>query len=61
MPLLLSQKVTEEQKIGTEKEVFEDEREIIGSQRTDVYMYVPNKMEYYCGCVLKKKISLKPL
>lgn len=22
--------------------------EIIGSQCTDVYMYVPNKMEYYC-------------
>lgn len=54
MPLLLSQKVKEEQKIGTERKVFEDKREIIGSQRMDVYM-----CQIKCS-VLKKKISLKP-
>ena len=42
----------EEQKIGPEREVFDDKREIIGSQCMDVYMC---QMEYYCGCVLKKK------
>ena len=52
MPLLLSQTVKEEQKIGPEREVFDDKREIIGSQCMDVYMC---QMEYYCGCVLKKK------
>ena len=59
MPLLLSQTVKEEQKIGPEREVFDNKREIIGSQCMDVYMC---QMEYYCGCVLikKKKISLKP-
>ena len=52
MPLLLSQTVKEEQKIGPEREVFDNKREIIGSQCMDVYMC---QMEYYCGCVLIKK------
>ena len=56
MPLLLSQTVKEEQKIGPEREVFDDKREIIGSQCMVVYMC---QMEYYCGCVLKNKNSLK--
>lgn len=46
MPLLLSQKMTEEQKIGAEKEVFEDERK---SLEVSVRMFI-------CMCQIKWSI-----